>query len=163
MERQHIQGQEIMVNYDYNQFLLGLELIAFKMKCDDYRPDYIVGIVRGGAIPAIHLSHMLEIPVQMLHWSTRDVKLVFSESNCWIPEDLQLGKKILIVEDIIDTGASLSAIFSDWESSIYGELPYENIKTAAMWYNQKNKEKIYCDYYHMLHTGEWITFPWEKQ
>ena len=36
------------------------------------RPDLIVGVTRGGLLPAVHLSHALDIPMITIQWQTRD-------------------------------------------------------------------------------------------
>ena len=37
--------------------------IAMKMHRDNWKPDYIVGLTRGGLIPAVYLSHYLDVPM----------------------------------------------------------------------------------------------------
>ena len=46
--------------------------ISMQMFKDNWRPDYIVGITRGGAIPAVILSHLTGIPMRPLEVSLRD-------------------------------------------------------------------------------------------
>lgn len=118
-----------------------------------WRPDYIVGLTRGGLIPATMLSHYLDIPMHTLNVSLRDSS-IGPESNLWMAEDafgyppnekyvadendvgavldaagslLEQGdnyKNILIVDDINDSGATLNWIKEDWQS---GCLPqHEN-------------------------------------
>ena len=46
--------------------------LARQLQKDNWRPDYIVGITRGGAIPAVMLSQYLGIPMRPLQVSLRD-------------------------------------------------------------------------------------------
>ena len=46
--------------------------IGMQMYKDNWRPDYIVGITRGGAVPAVILSHLIEVPMRPLEVSLRD-------------------------------------------------------------------------------------------
>ena len=80
--------------------------ISMKMHRDNWKPDYIVGLTRGGLIPAVYLSHYLDVPMETLKVSFRD-STSESESNLWMAEDAFNGKNILIVDDINDTGATL--------------------------------------------------------
>ena len=46
--------------------------IMQKMWRDNWRPDYIVGITRGGLVPALYLSHMTGIKMHTLDVRLRD-------------------------------------------------------------------------------------------
>jgi len=137
-----------IIDYDYTSFREGIDAIANSVKASDFKPDYIVGIVRGGAVPAVHLSHKLKVPLVAVAWSTRDTSVYGRESNCWIPEDLHDGKK-----------------FEDWHTSTagMGELPVDNLRVAAMYYNTAQDVKV--DFYHRTidrnEDQRWVVFPWE--
>ena len=60
--------------------------IVTQMYNDDWRPDYIVGITRGGNIPATIISNMTGIRCEALKVSLRDDDKD-SESACWMAED----------------------------------------------------------------------------
>jgi hypoxanthine phosphoribosyltransferase len=123
------------------------------MYADDFKPDYIVGITRGGLTPASMLSYYLRTPMVALDVSFREDSEVGQESNLWLAEEAfgyvssidQDGmedpgdkpnyalnaKNILIVDDINDTGRTLQWIKDDWES---GCLP-TNERWEGVWHN----------------------------
>ena len=59
--------------------------IVNQMYTDQWRPDYIVGITRGGNIPATIISNMTGIPCETIKVSLRDDSKL--ESNTWMAED----------------------------------------------------------------------------
>jgi xanthine phosphoribosyltransferase len=116
-----------------------------------WRPDYIVGLTRGGLIPAVMISHYLNVPMYSLGVSLRDNDME-PESNLWMAEDalgpnsrerfvenpvdvagileaasdlLENGtyKEILIVDDINDTGSTFNWIMKDWPSGCFPNDP----------------------------------------
>jgi adenine/guanine phosphoribosyltransferase-like PRPP-binding protein len=126
--------------------------ICREIALSGWQPDYIVGITRGGLIPAVMISQYLNVPMHTLSVSLRDSK-VGPESNLWMAEDA-LGpqsrerfvedendfagilsaasdllesagtyKNILIVDDINDTGATFNWIMKDWPSSCFPKDP----------------------------------------
>jgi uncharacterized protein len=123
-----------------------------------WRPDYIVGITRGGLLPAKMISYYFDVPCETLKVSLRDHEQ--TESNTWMAEDayghprpevyvedendvgaileaagdlLSTGdncKNILIVDDINDTGATLNWIMKDWQESCF---PHDPIWENEVW------------------------------
>ena len=140
------------------------------MQQDDWRPDYVVGLTRGGLVPANMISQYLDVRMECLKVSLRD-HTDSQESNLWMAEDAYNGKNILIVDDINDTGATLTWIRQDWTS---GCLPDDdkwntvwnnNVRFAVLVDNQ-NSEFDNIDYSSVeINKAEedvWIVFPWEN-
>ena len=154
-----------IIDYDYAEFYLGIDKIADDVRSSGWSPDYIVGIVRGGAVPAVFLSHKLKIPVQMVHWNTRDSNEWGNESNTWIPEDIMAGAKVLIIDDIIDGGDTIRELLADWQTWVagLGNLPVDNIRIASMIYNtsQSVKPHFFHKTIDRLSDKRWVIFPWE--
>ena len=143
--------------------------IIRQMNNDNWMPDYVVGLTRGGLNPALKISHYLNIPMETLKVSLRDGGE--SESNCWMAEDAYEGKHILIVDDINDTGATLEWIRKDWPSSClpnhaaWNVIWNNNVKFAVVVNNESSS------YQHVDYSGRsinklddpcWAVFPWEN-
>ena len=155
-----------VIDYSYSDFCDGIKAIAEQVEASDFDPTYIVSIVRGGCVPGVYLSHRLKKPLVTVAWSTRDRNVYNNESNCWIPEDINiLDKKILLVDDIVDGGDTVKELLEDWQKSIagVGKLNTDNIRIAAMWYN--TAQDINVDFFHKTidrnEDQRWVIFPWE--
>ena len=90
--------------------------IAMQMFKDEWRPDYIVGITRGGLVPAVLLSHATDIPMKTLCVQLESDGLEENtERNPLMARDaLKNNKKILILDDINrggDAGIPCRAVF----------------------------------------------------
>lgn len=162
--------------------------IIRQMNKDDWKPDYIIGLARGGLVPAVKLSHYLQVPMYTVSVSLRD-NLVENQSNCVAAEDAfgctpysssatearwdpKLRKKILVVDDINDTGATFDWIKKDWESTCF---PNERVVWDAIWGNTvrfaaliNNESSRFEDlnyYGEAINKREddvWVEFSWES-
>lgn len=127
----------------------------------EWRPDYIVGITRGGNIPATMISHIMDVRCEALKVSFRDDNSML-ESNAWMAEDAERGKNILIVDDINDTGRTFNWIKEDW--SLFGHG--DNVRFAVL------TENLSSEFTAVSYCGEtvdksvdnvWLVYPWEKE
>lgn len=152
-----------MINYTFEDFEQGVEAIAKNIMAVGQPYIRIVGIARGGLFLANRLSYKLEIPMTPLCWSTRDGDE--RESNAWIPEDINNGDKILVVDDIIDSGKTIREIFNDWDSSVLEDLKMENISIACLFWNVD--QETTPDFFHKTiersNDDSWVNFWWEKK
>ena len=77
---------------------------------DDWKPDSIVGITRGGLLPAVMISHYFNIPMISINLSFRDNKDNNEETLDPMIEFMSRYKSTLIIDDINDTGETLKHI-----------------------------------------------------
>ena len=161
-----------------------------QMWLDQWTPDYVVGITRGGLIPANLLSQYLNCKMETLNVSLRDGGANGCESNLWMSEeafgyvptedqgnygsrwDPALRKKILIVDDINDSGATLNWIKQDWQTTCCPDEPTwetvwsNNVRVAVLYNNAASESRLEPDYaaeqINKLDNPQWIVFPWEE-
>lgn len=73
--------------------------------------DLIIGVNRGGCLPAVCLSHHLKIPATMIDWSTRDgANISPLDINEYFKTISTTFNKVLIVDDLIDSGISMEVL-----------------------------------------------------
>ncbi len=121
----------------------------------DFKPDFIVGVMRGGVVPARILSDLLENPnlttIRTECYSSFSVK---QEPMLTRPLLETVNEKaVLIVDDIADTGRSLRLIVKHVMQQNASE-----IKTATLFY--KPWSVIKPDYFDE-ETRQWVVFPWD--
>ena len=147
--------------------------IAIKMYRDDWKPDYIVGLNRGGLPISVMLSHVLDCNHYALDVRLRDNAT--QESNLWMAEDAfgynTRAKNILIVDDINDTGSTFNWIREDWQASCLPDDPKwnrvwgNNVKFATLTDNLASESinpiAYTCHEVNKAEEDVWLVYPWE--
>jgi hypothetical protein len=123
----------------------------------EFKPDIIVGIARGGLVPAVRLSHIsdniLMRVVDVKFYTDIEKRMEKPEITAPLTENIE-NMNVLIIDDVADTGKTLVAI----KKHII-EKKAKSIKIAVI--AKKPKSIIDPDYY-VFETDKWIIFPWEK-
>ena len=126
------------------------------IKKDNFRVDIIIGLSRGGLVPArmfcdfLHVKNCYTIKVD--HWGITASKDNQAKLTHKLNLDLS-GKNILVVDDITDTGQSMILAIEHLK-----ELNPKEIKTATMIHLKHSKYKP--DFYGKEMDRAWIVFPW---
>ena len=94
------------------------------------------------------------------------------ESNLWMSEDAFEQKRILIVDDINDSGATLNWIKEDWQSANLPDNPKwkdiwgDTVRVAVLCDNESSASKLDISYsavtINKAEEDVWIVFPWES-
>lgn len=155
---------------NFNEFKHSVSKICRNL--GGWKPDYVVGITRGGLFPAVMISHWLNVPMHSLGVSLRDNTDNGTESNMWMAEDAYDGKNILVVDDINDSGATLNWIMNDWASSCFPNCPKwdnvwnNNVRFAVVVDNLASDCTVKMDYcgfeVNKAEEDVWIEFPYEE-
>lgn len=129
--------------------------IIRKLHVDQLDIDCVVGLTRGGLTPAVLVSQYLDIPMHAVKVSLRDH--IGEDNLTTLKEEIGItkGKRVLVIDDINDTGATLSAIKDVWGTDtvtyavlINNEASAEDVDYSSIDIN-KHEENV------------WQVFPWE--
>ena len=145
--------------------------LAWQVFESGYRPNYIIGVWRGGAPIGIAVQEFLDvlgvpsdhIAIRTSHYKgmgERDNKVQVYGLN-YIIKQVESEDSILIVDDVHDTGISIQKIILDLQSACKKNTP--EIKVATSYFKpKKNKTDRKPDFY-IHETEKWLVFPHELE
>ncbi len=143
----------------YGEFVSDVQAIADALKQDHWKPDHIVGIGRGGLVPAAYLSHRTGISMLSVDFSS-GVPAFADELLHKLAASTRQGQRILLIDDINDSGRTIQAL----NASLTAEGgDAANIRVAVLIDNVRSAAKV--DYRSRTidrdHDKRWFVFPWE--
>lgn len=148
-----------------DSFRLGLQI--FK---DGFRPNFIVGVWRGGTPVGIAVQEILDVfGVESDHIAirtssytgigTRD-RQVRVHGLSYLTRSMNWGDSLLIVDDVFDTGLSIKATIDTLRMKARRNTP-EDIRIATPWFKPKNNRTDLIPDYYIHETDQWLVFPHE--
>jgi hypoxanthine phosphoribosyltransferase len=143
----------------YERFLDEVETLARLLEADSWRPDFLVGIGRGGLVPAAYLSHRTGI--QMLSVDHSSGEAGFGDELLdKLAHKIGDGLNILIVDDINDSGGTIQYLRAAIEAKT--DNP-SGLRVAVLVHNVRSKARV--EYHGSEIDREqdkrWYVFPWE--
>lgn len=120
--------------------------------------DYIVGLTRGGLMPAQELSHLMNIPMVAIQYSSKEGQGDNKNHANELP-NIE-GKSILLVDDICDSGNTLKELHDIYESKGY------KVFSAVIYFKDHKEETKYHPNVWAIKISQsfgWIIFPWETK
>lgn len=142
----------------WNQIYEMLLCQGQKILAQNYQPDLVIGITRGGLIPARILADLLETSefatIQIEFYV--DINQTKAEPTLKQPLTTKVAhKKVLLVDDIADSGESLKLAKTYLQQQGTSE-----VKTATLY--QKPQSITNPDFYEKQ-TTNWVVFPWDTK
>jgi uncharacterized protein len=146
---------------------LGRRIVA-----SGFAPTFLVGIWRGGAPIGITVQEVLEFNgIECDHISIRtssytginqQSKNVRVHAVDYLVSQLNAEDKLLLIDDVFDSGRSLEAVIAELSRRCRRNLP-EQIRVATVYYKPaRNSSSLTPDYY-VRSTDQWLVFPHELQ
>lgn len=144
--------------------------LAHQVLEDGFRPDFIVGIWRGGAPIGIAVQEFFDYKgIETDHISVRtssyygigkqskDIKV---HGLHYLIENANADDSLLIVDDVFDSGRSVDALIKQINKLSRLNTP-KDIRVACPWYKPANTQVDIIPDYYVRKSDEWLVFPHE--
>lgn len=151
----------------HDSFRLGAKILE-----SGFLPNYIVAIWRGGTPIGIAVQELFDyagiktdhIAIRTSYYTGigRTSDKVQVHGLGYLIDKICHEDCLLIIDDVFDTGKSITAVIDEFESRARRNLPHD-IRVATPWYKpSKNLTKRQPDYF-IHETDQWLVFPHELQ
>ncbi len=140
--------------YSYDLFKEDTKELVKKSK--DYDPDVLLAIARGG----LTLAHLMSEAMNMRNLYTLNSihyegELKLDTFNIFNIPDISHAKKVLIIDDIVDSGETMEEILKILKE----KFPYVEFRLATLFYK---KTAVLQPDYSVREATQWINFFWEE-
>lgn len=143
----------------YEAFLSDVLTVADAVARDNWAPDFIIGIGRGGLVPAVYISHYLKLPMLSIDHSSK-VPGFADELLGKVAAKSAAGTRLLFVDDINDSGGTIAYIRRLLEDDGCDD---SNLRFAVAINNSRSRAEV--DYWAQNIDRDsdkrWFVFPWE--
>jgi hypoxanthine phosphoribosyltransferase len=150
----------VFTDIAHDQFVADVLALARALAADgDWQPTFLIGIGRGGLVPAVYLSHATGLPTLSCDLSS-NVKDFADDVLVRLAERTRDGERLLFVDDINDSGRTIGLLRTKLAAA--GAAPGA-IRFATLLDNRVSAQRVE---YHARAidrtvTKDWYVFPWE--
>ena len=144
--------------------------LAAQIHRSGFKPDFIVGIWRGGTPVGIAIQEYFEyVGERPDHIAVRTSayvgigersKTIRVHGLHYIIEEANAENSLLVVDDVFDSGHSIEALLRELKEKMRLNMP-RNVRIATPWYKPGNNETSLRPDYFLHETDAWIVFPHE--
>lgn len=150
---------------------------SFKLAADIYesgfRPDFLVGLWRGGSAVGIAVQEGLDyfgvptdhIAIRTSYSGAETYEKMLTKKRIrvhgleYLLDNVSAHHSLLIVDDVLSSGKSVRAVQRQLEKKARRNLPHD-IRVATVWYRPTEKTRQAPDYF-VHKTGDWLVLPYE--
>ncbi len=160
-------GEKIYLNPA--EFLLDSFHLAKQVYDSGFQPNFLVGIWRGGTTPGIAVQEYLayrgistdHIAVRTSSYTGIDERdsSVHVHGLDYLIKRINAEDRLLIVDDVHDTGLSIQALLGELQKRTRRNLPA--VKVATVYYKPGRNQTGFVPDFYVHATEEWIVFPHE--
>lgn len=157
-----------------DDFLLDSFRLARQIYDSGFRPDFLVGLWRGGSAVGIVVQEGLDyLGIKTDHigirtsYAGRDAyaRMIGARAKIrvhglqYLIENLNAENSLLIVDDVYGTGSSTKEVISRLRKKLRRNLPHD-IRVAAVWHRPGERTTRAPDYF-VHETQDWLVLPYE--
>jgi hypoxanthine phosphoribosyltransferase len=143
----------------HEQFVADVRALAAQLAADEWTPDFLIGIGRGGLVPAVYLSHALGLPTLSVDHSAQ-VHDFAGAALERLAARTREGERLLVVDDINDSGATIGKLRALLTAA---GAAGQHIRFATLLDNIRSTSRV--DYrartIDRAETKDWFVCPWE--
>lgn len=160
-DRHYIGAQDLLED----SFQLAVNIIN-----SDFRPDYIIGIWRGGTPVGIAVQELLDhVGIDADHIAIRTSSYLGERQRSrtiavhglgYLIRKINQEDSLLIVDDVFDTGLSIEAVIAHLRERTRRNTPHD-IRVATPWFKPGNNKTDRIPDYFLHETDQWLVFPHE--
>ncbi len=165
MEKQYIAADDLL----RDSFQLAVNIFDA-----GFKPDFLVGLWRGGSAVGIAVQEGLEhlgvktdhIAIRTSYTGAPRYSEMVSKADAirvhglqYLLENLSSHHSMLIVDDVYSTGSSVAAVINQLARKTRRNLP-KDIRIATVWYRPSDKTLRTPDYF-VHETDQWLALPYE--
>ena len=142
--------------------------LAFRIIDSGFRPDLIVGIWRGGTPVGIAVQEVMEyVGIKSDHVAIRTTSYtgigerssVKVDGLDYLQEHLVASDKVLLVDDVFDTGLSIDGVLRELDNMYRGNPP--ECRVATPYFKPANNKTARKPDFFLRETDRWLVFPHE--
>jgi hypothetical protein len=146
-------------NLTWDMFHAACRSLAERIAADDFVPDLILAIARGGLFPAASLGYALDVKnlyvTNVEFYTGVDQRLDMPVMLPPVPNLVDLsGARVLVADDVADTGETLRLVKEFCTEHV------AEVRCAVIY--EKPRSIVSCEYV-WKHTDDWINFPWSVE
>lgn len=141
------------------EFVADVRAVAAMVLADPWKPDFLIGIGRGGLVPATYLSHATGIALLSIDHSSHHPGFADELLRTLAAETIA-GKCLLLIDDINDSGRTIVALLSAIADAggvrdrVRVAVLIDNIQSVArVAYRSRTVDRTI--------DKRWFVFPWE--
>ena len=139
-----------------------------------FKPDFLVGLWRGGSAVGIAVQEGLDyfgvktdhIAIRTSYTGARNYSQMVSNGDAirvhglqYLLENLSAHQSLLIIDDVYSTGSSVNAVISQLKNKTRRNMP-QDIRIGTVWYRPTEKTLRTPDYF-VHETNDWLVLPYE--